>query len=77
MAKPEGTGSVSPENDRQTLGVDEGAELVVTTQGDSLRVISPTEAIRRARELVRSHIPENRCLSDELVADRLQESQIE
>jgi bifunctional DNA-binding transcriptional regulator/antitoxin component of YhaV-PrlF toxin-antitoxin module len=68
---------VIPVDYRKALGVDTGDELVVILEENSLRVLTPKEGIRRAQALVRSYIPKGRSLSDELVADRRKEEQVE
>ena len=73
----EGGRLVIPVDYRKALGVDTGDELVVILEENSLRVLTPKEGIRRAQALVRSYIPKGRSLSDELVADRRKEEQVE
>ncbi len=70
----EGGRLVIPADYRKALGVDTGDELVVILEENSLRVLTPKEGIRRAQALVRSYIPKNRSLSDELIADRRKEA---
>lgn len=73
----EGGRLVIPVEYRKALGVDAGDELVLILEENSLRVLTPKEGIRRAQALVRSYIPEGRCLSDELIEERRKESQVE
>jgi AbrB family looped-hinge helix DNA binding protein len=73
----EGGRLVIPADYRKALGVETGDELVLILEENSLRVLTPKEGIRRAQALVRSYIPEGRLLSDELIEERLKESQPE
>ena len=66
----EGGRLVIPAEYRKAMGVDTGDDLVLILEENSLRVLTPKEGIRRAQALVRSYIPEGRCLSDELVEER-------
>lgn len=70
----EGGRLVIPAEYRRALGVETGDDLVLILEDQSLRVLTPHEAIKRAQALVRSYIPEGRSLSDELIAERRRES---
>jgi len=73
----EGGRLVIPADYRKALGVDTGDELLVVLEEGSLRVLTPREGIRRAQALVRSYVPAERRLSDELVEERREEAQVE
>lgn len=66
----EGGRLVIPADYRRALGVQAGDDLVLVLEERSVRVLTPTEAIRRAQALVRSYIPEGVCLSGELIEER-------
>jgi bifunctional DNA-binding transcriptional regulator/antitoxin component of YhaV-PrlF toxin-antitoxin module len=73
----EGGRLVIPVEYRKALGVDTGDELVLVLEERTMRVLTPREAIRRAQALVRSYIPEGRNLSEELIAERRRDSELE
>jgi AbrB family looped-hinge helix DNA binding protein len=73
----EGGRLVIPAEYRKALGIDTGDELVLMLEDRSLRVLTPQEGIRRAQALVRSYIPKERRLSEELIRDRREEGQSE
>lgn len=73
----EGGRLVIPAEYRRAMGVETGDELVLILEDQSLRVLTPREAVRRAQARVRSYIPEGRSLSDELIAERRRESKRE
>jgi hypothetical protein len=51
-----------------------GDRLIVTRVDNELRVYTQREGIRRAREIVRSFVPEGVSLVDELIAERREEA---
>ncbi|MHB8797536.1 MAG: AbrB/MazE/SpoVT family DNA-binding domain-containing protein [Thermoanaerobaculia bacterium] len=55
---------------RRAIGLEPGATAVLTSDGPELRVVSLTERIRRAQELVRRYVPATRQLSRELISER-------
>ena len=73
----EGGRLVIPAEYRKALGVETGDELVLILEDKSLRILTPQEAIRRAQALVRAHVPVERRLSEELIAERRGESRLE
>jgi len=70
----EGGRLVIPADYRKALGVESGDELVLILEGESVRISTPREGIRRAQQIVRAHVPAGRSLSDELIADRRDET---
>jgi len=62
---------------RQRLGLSAGDTLLFSVEGDALRVESHRARIRRVQESLRRFIPSERCLSDELIADRREEARRE
>jgi AbrB family looped-hinge helix DNA binding protein len=73
----EGGRLVIPSEYRKALGVETGDELVLVLEDKSIRVTTPKEGIRRAQAIIRSYIPEGVSLSEELIAERRQESELE
>lgn len=75
----EGGRLVIPAEYRKALGVDTGDELVLVLEDKSIRVVTPQEGIRRAQAIIRSYLPEGEgpLLSDELIADRRRDSELE
>ncbi len=75
----EGGRLVIPVEYRKALGVDTGDELVLVLEDQSIRVVTPQEGIRRAQAIIRSYLPEGEAprLSDELIADRRRDSELE
>jgi len=73
----EGGRLVIPAEYRKALGLEVGDELVLVLEEQSVRMLTPREAIRRAQAVVRSYVPEGKRLSDELIAQRRRESRLE
>jgi antitoxin PrlF len=74
----EGGRLVIPAEYRKELGVEPGDELVLVLEDKSIRVLTPQEGIRRAQAIIRSYIPDDgSLLSDELIAERRRESELE
>ena len=65
---------VIPAPMRAALGMKEGDKLLVRLEGNELRIYTYQEAMRRAQELVRSFVPADVSLVDELIADRRAEA---
>jgi AbrB family looped-hinge helix DNA binding protein len=61
---------VLPAPYRRALGLRPGDELVVELDGDILRLSSVSAAIKRVQAIVSRHVPANRSLADELIAER-------
>ncbi len=68
---------IIPDEYRQALGVHVGDEVILSLEDGSLRIFTLNQAIKRAQELVRRYVPEGRSLSDELIAERREESKNE
>ncbi|MDR7497023.1 MAG: AbrB/MazE/SpoVT family DNA-binding domain-containing protein [Armatimonadota bacterium] len=73
----EGGRIVIPAPYRDALGVREGDELRVRLDGGELRLTTPRHALRRAQQALRRHVPADRSLADELVAERRLEAERE
>lgn len=68
---------VLPAAIREALHIREGDILSAETVDGEIRLLPLDTAVRRARELVRRHIPEGNGLVDELLADRRREAERE
>lgn len=69
----EGGRIVIPAEYRQALGLHVGDELILRLENGEVRIFTTRQAIRRAQELVRRYIPQERSLSDELINERRRE----
>lgn len=65
---------VIPAPYRKALGIGPGDEIVLRLSDGELRLMSRATAIKRAQELVRRYIPEERSLVDDLSAERRAEA---
>jgi len=65
---------VVPAPMRAALGMKEGDKVLVRLEGNELRIYTYQEAMRRAQEIVRSFVPPDVSLVDELIADRRAEA---
>jgi len=61
---------VIPATQRRDLGISEGDEVVLETEGHALRVVALKQAVAEAQELVCSHNPQRKSLSNSLIRDR-------
>jgi AbrB family looped-hinge helix DNA binding protein len=68
---------VIPANFRKALGIENGDELVLHLEKDSLRLISVQEAVHQAQERVKKYVPATVSLADELIAERREEAKNE
>jgi bifunctional DNA-binding transcriptional regulator/antitoxin component of YhaV-PrlF toxin-antitoxin module len=69
---------VIPSEVRRRLDVQVGATInMEIDDDDTVRLSTPTQAVRRAQALFRKHVPEGRSLVDELIADRRREAEHE
>ncbi len=68
---------IIPDEYLQALGVHVGDEVILSLEDGSLHIFTLNQAIKRAQELVRRYFPEGRSLSDELIAERREESKNE
>ncbi|WP_414581303.1 AbrB/MazE/SpoVT family DNA-binding domain-containing protein [Scytonema sp. PCC 10023] len=65
---------VIPSEYRKQLGLEVGSEVMIGLVNGELRIFTLEQAIKRAQEIVRRYVPQGRSLSDELIAERRQES---
>ncbi len=68
---------VIPAEFRRALGIRTGDEVILSVEGEELRVLTPEHAIKRAQALVRRYVPEGRLLTEELIAERRAEARSE
>lgn len=68
---------VVPAQVREALGLEEGAELVFTLDGDEVRIATMKTHLKRLQARVREMIPEGVSLVDELIAERRAEQAAE
>ncbi len=68
---------VVPADIRAELGLDEGVRLVARVIDGELRILTYRANLERIRRRIREHIPADRGLVDELIADRRAEAALE
>ena len=61
---------VLPAEVRRALGMNGPSQIRVEVVDDGVRITTPRQALMRARARIRSIVPADRSLSDELIADR-------
>ncbi|MFL5586828.1 MAG: AbrB/MazE/SpoVT family DNA-binding domain-containing protein [Ktedonobacteraceae bacterium] len=66
----EGGRIVIPAEYRQALDLHVGDEVILRLEDGTLRIFTPSQAIKYAQELLRPYLPQGRSLSDELIAER-------
>lgn len=64
---------VLPAEVRRALGVTGPSQLRVEVTDEGVQITTPRQALMRARERIRSIVPADRSLSEELIADRREE----
>lgn len=65
---------VIPAEYRKILGLKPGDELILVLEDGELRIINRLQAVKRAQALIRRYVPEERCLSEELIKERREEA---
>lgn len=73
----EGGRLVIPAELRRALGLEVGDEVIVRVEDNELRILTRSEAVKRAQSLVRRHVKGSRSLVDELSAERRAEAKRE
>ena len=68
---------VIPAAYRQVLGIGEGDAVVLSLEGDEVRLVSYETEVRRVRDLVARHVPKGVSLVDALIAERRHEAKRE
>jgi AbrB family looped-hinge helix DNA binding protein len=65
---------VIPAEFRKALGIQVGQDVLLTIDHDEVRILTWPQAVERARQIVGQWAPGERCLSDELIAERRAEA---
>ena len=65
---------VIPARYRKRIGVDVGDEVVLVLDGETVRLLTPRQAVKQAQAMVRRYIPADDRLADELIEDRHREA---
>jgi AbrB family looped-hinge helix DNA binding protein len=65
---------VIPARYRETIGVDVGDEVVLVLEGESVRLLTPRQAVKQAQAIVRRYIPAADRLASDLIEDRRREA---
>lgn len=65
---------VIPAHFRRELGADVGDEVILRLVGGEVHILTRSQAIRKAQELVRKAVPSSRSLVKELLEERRKES---
>lgn len=73
----EGGRLVIPVEYRRQLGLEPGDEVILRVEDGELRILTRSEAIKRAQAVVRRHVKECRSLVNELKAERRAEARRE
>ena len=68
---------VIPAEVRERLGLEVGSDLVMTVEDDHATLMGAKAARRKARRRVRRYIPADASLSEELMAERKKEAEVE
>ena len=68
---------VVPARYRRVLGVENGGLVMLKVDGDQLRLLNRSEALRQAQALVAAHLAKGASMVDELVSDRRAEAKRE
>lgn len=68
---------VIPAPYRKALGLREGVDVIVRLEGEELRILTFRQVLKRAQDLVSRHVPKERSLAAELIAQRREEAKRE
>ena len=60
---------VIPPEFLEDLGLEVGDTIILCLKDAEMRIFTPQNAIRKAQELVSDYLPDERSLSDELIAE--------
>lgn len=64
---------VIPAELRRAAGIEEAEPVLIRVTDGEVRIYTVATALRRVQEHVRRYVPEDRLLSEELIADRRRE----
>ncbi|MBA3515229.1 MAG: AbrB/MazE/SpoVT family DNA-binding domain-containing protein [Pyrinomonadaceae bacterium] len=68
---------VIPASHRRALGLKTGDEVLLRVVDGELRILSQSEAVKRAQAMVKRHVKRGRSLVDELLRERRAEARRE
>lgn len=63
-----------PADMRRALGLSGAGRVIVTQEGDGLRIMTMKQSLKHVRELARPYRPKEGYASDELISDRRSEA---
>ena len=69
----EGGRVVIPADYRRALGLKIGDEVIVRIADDEMHILTRAQALRKARDLVRKHVPKQKSLVREFLRERRNE----
>ena len=61
----------------QVLRLKTGDEVILLLEDGAIRLLTRSQAVKRAQELVKSYLPQGRSLADELIDERRLEAENE
>ena len=70
----EGGRVVVPARYRKELGLKPGDDVILVLEDGEVRITTVKQAIRRAQQIVRRYVPEDRDLVSELIKERREEA---
>jgi antitoxin component of MazEF toxin-antitoxin module len=73
----EGGWIVIPPEFCQALRLKTGEEVILLLENGAIRLLTRSQAVKRAQELVKHYLPQGRSLADELIAERCLEAENE
>lgn len=59
---------------RKQLGIEIGDELILRMEQGELKLLTKRQAVEQAQRLLQKYVPRNHSLSDELIAERRNET---
>lgn len=65
---------VIPSEHRRALGLEVGDEVIVRVENGEIRILTRSEAVKRAQAIVRRKVAKGRSLVEELSRERREES---
>ncbi len=73
----EGGWVVIPPEFCQALGLQAGDEVILLLEDGAIRLLTRSQVVKRAQELVKPYLPHGRSLADELIDERRLEAENE
>jgi AbrB family looped-hinge helix DNA binding protein len=68
---------VIPARFRRSAGLKEGDDVILTLDEGGLRILTPSQAIKQAQDLVRKYVRAGESLADELLSERRRDAKRE